>query len=61
MLRDKEREDDQKEREKQVKEEQLKAGMNLQDAHNRTTWRERVRAISMKTIQPPPLNGDNTE
>ena len=45
---------------KQVEEEQLKAGLNLKDAYNRTKWRERVRAISMRSIRPPPSNGDNT-
>ena len=45
---------------KQVEEEQLKAGLNLKAAHNRTKWRERVQAMSMRSIQPPPLNGDNT-
>ena len=40
MLRDEEREDDQKERGKASKEERRKAGLNLKDAHNRTKWRE---------------------
>ena len=45
---------------KQVKEERLKARLNLKDVHNRTKWIERVRAISMRSIRPPPLNGDYT-
>ena len=47
---------------KQVEKERLKTGLNLKDAHTKTKWRERerVRAISMRSIRPPPLNGDNT-
>ena len=45
---------------KQVEEERLKASLNLKDAHNITNWREKVRAISMRSIRPPPLNGNNT-
>ena len=44
---------------KQVKKERAKAGLNLKDAHNRTKWRERVQAISTRSMRPPPLNGDN--
>ena len=60
MLRDEERENDRKERgESKQEEKRLKAGQNLKDAHNKTKSRVRVRAIFMKSIRPPPLNGDN--
>ena len=45
---------------KQIEEERLKAGLNLRNAHSRTKWKDRVRAISMRSVRPPPLNGDNT-
>ena len=45
---------------KQVEDERLKVGLNLKDAHNRTKWRERVRAIFMRSIRLSSTNGDNT-
>ena len=40
-------------------EKRLKAGLNMKGAHNKSKWRG-VRAISMRSIRPPPFNGDNT-
>ena len=42
------------------KEERLKAGLNSKDAHYRTKWKERVQAISIRSIRPPISNEENT-
>ena len=62
MLRDEERGEGRPKttRREQAEVEPLKAGLNLKYAHNRTKWRKKERAISMRSIRPSSLNGDNT-